>query len=414
MARIRSAQSVIVLRWKRSPLALYIASFLYALKIGILMIVWPWQIMSIGGGSVAVGAIGGVWMAGYVLCCLLISPHADRFGVRRLVMLASAASTLNVILMPMTSSVAVLLGLFALDGAIAGMMWPPITGWLTAGQEGHRLNRRLGMFGLSWSMGAIVGMWLGGPLWGWQSGLHPYPAFVAASCAVLGAFIVAASARKQHPSSIPAGSTGAAVSDEAGAKIISAFRWMAFIAGVIAGMVNGVIRYPIVPLMKSMSLGPSVHGLIAAVLTAATMCGLFLMGRTTRWHHKRMFLWVSQIVMAAAVCAVGFSRNGWELAIFSVVAALGVAVAFASDTYYCLSASTRRTASAAWREIRMSAGFGIGSFGGGAIIGLISRFAGYQTGLRAIYPIMAGIIIAAVLVQAAIYYRSSRNPTRED
>ena len=136
------------------------------------------------------------------------------------------------------------------------------------------------------------------------------------------------------------------------------------------------------------------------------MCGLFLMGRTIRWHCKRTFLWAVQIVMAVAVCAVAISRNGWDLAIFPVIAAIGVSVAFASDMYYCLSGSTRRTASAAWREIRMSAGFGIGSFGGGAIIGLIGRFAAYQTSLRAVYPIMAGIIVAAVAVQVIIYHRS--------
>ncbi|MDY7011901.1 MAG: hypothetical protein SVV80_14310 [Planctomycetota bacterium] len=73
MARIRPAQSVIVLRWRRSPLALYIITFLFSLKSGILMIVWPWRIMSIGGGSMAVGAIGGLWMVGYVLCCLFLS-----------------------------------------------------------------------------------------------------------------------------------------------------------------------------------------------------------------------------------------------------------------------------------------------------------------------------------------------------
>ena len=414
MVRIRSAQSVIVLRWRRSPLALYIASFLYALKIGILVIVWPWQIMSIGGDSLAVGAIGGLWMGGYVLSCLFLGPRAERFGVRRLVMLATAASTFCVLLMLTTSSVAVLLGLLALDGAIGGMMWPPMTAWLTIGQEGHRLNRRLGMFGISWSLGLIIGVWLGGPLWGQQSSPHPFPAFVVASCAVFGAFLVAASARKQRSSSIPARSPGTVEPDEAGTKTICAFHWMAVIAGVIAGMANGVMGYPIVTLMKSMSLGPNVHGRIVAAAMIAMMCGLFLMGRTTRWHYKRMFFWAIQLVMAAAVCSVAFSRNGWELATCSVVTSLGVAVVFASDLYYTLTGSTRRAASAAWREIRVSIGFGLGSFGGGAIIGLIGRFAGRQTGLRAVYPIMAGIIVAAVLVQAAIYYRSSRNPTREE
>lgn len=381
------------------------------------MIVWPWRIMSLGGGSMAVGAVGGLWMGGYVLCCLFLGPRAERFGVRRLVMLAAAASAVNVILMPMTSSVAVLLVLLALEGAIEGMMWPPITGWLSFGQEGHRLNRRLGMFAMSWSLGAFLGMWLGGLLWRPHGDLYPYLAFVVASCASIGTFIMAASARKQHPSSMPAGTVetaGTAETLEAEAKKVSIFHWMAVVGGVIAGMTSGVIRYPIVSLMKSMSLGPNIHGQIAAAVTIMMTCGLFLMGRTTRWHYKRAFFWISQIVMAAAVCALAFSRNGWELAIYSVIASLGIAVLFASDLYYSLTGSTRRAASVAWREIRVAAGYAVGSFGGGALIGLVGRFAGYQTSLRAVYPIMAGIIVAAVLAQAVIYYRSSRNPTREE
>ena len=193
---------------------------------------------------------------------------------------------------------------------------------------------------------------------------------------------------------------------EAEARKISAFHWMAVIAGVIAGMANGVIRYPIVTLMESMSLGPSVHGRISAVITVAMMCGLFLMGWTTRWHYKRMFFWVAQIAMAAAVCALALSGSAWELAVFSVVVSLGVAVVFASDLYYTITGSTRRAASVAGREIRVSFGFAIGSSGGGALITLIGWFTDQQTALRSVYPVMAIFIVSALLVQVVIYRRA--------
>lgn len=282
-------------------------------------------------------------------------------------MLASAASTLVVIFMPMTSSVTVLLTLLALDGAIAGMMWPPITGWLSLGQEGHYLNRRLGVFSFSWGSGATVGMWLGGPLWGPSCNPYLYPAFAVASCVSIGAFIIAASARKQRLPSVTPRPVETTEAIEAEANNVSVFHWIAVIAGAIVGVTNGVIRYPIVSLMKSMSLGPDVHGQIAAAITITLTCGLFLMGRTTRWHYKQIFFWSVQLVMAAAVCAVAFSRNGWDLAVYSVIASLGMAVIFASDLYYSLTCSTRRAASMSWREIRVSIGFAIGSFGGGAL-----------------------------------------------
>lgn len=386
-------------------MALYAASFLFCVRGGILMVIWPWQVMHIGGGSLAVGAVGGLWMGGYVLCCLFVGPHTDRLGVRRLVMTAAASGVGTTLLMSATSSVAVLLGLIALDGAIAGLMWPPIAGWLTGGQEGHRLNKRLGTFSISWALGAFTGFLLSGTLWGERADPHPYIAFLVASSAAMSTFLVAATARKRHHSDTPTTAVKTSGLREDGADRISAFHWMAVVAGVMAGMTNGVIRYPIVTLMESMSIGPEVHGRIAAIITLAMMCGLFLMGRTTRWHYKKVFLWASQIVMAAAVCAVAFSTSAWDLAFYSIVASLGIAVIFASDLYYSVSGSTRRAASVAVRELRVSAGFGIGSFGGGALIRLIARFTDHQTSIRAIYPIMAVIILLAVLVQAAVYCR---------
>ncbi len=41
-------------------MALYVATLLYTLKAGILGAVLPWRIMSIGGESLAIGAVGGV------------------------------------------------------------------------------------------------------------------------------------------------------------------------------------------------------------------------------------------------------------------------------------------------------------------------------------------------------------------
>lgn len=376
---------------------LYACGFLFGMRSGILMVTWPWWIMNIlHGGSAAVGAIGAVWTLGYIIFCLLIGPHADKVNARKMIMMAMTASACLITIMPLMPSVALLLMIIGIEGAASGMIWPPLMGWLSVGHQGRRLNKRITFFSFSAYFGSVIGYSISGWLWSkWSSHLLPY---ITTVIIVIGAIIMAASAyhRKANPIGQQWDKTGK-LPPEA-----TIFRIMSIIAVIIAGAAFGTIQFPMVSLMKQMGFGPKIHAPIGASIGIAVMCGFFLLGRTTRWHYKKLFFWGIQVIIAIMVLAISTSVSAWQLGVYSVTAAFGISVYFISDLYYAVSITERRIHATAIHEICTSGGYMIGSFGGGALARLI--------GLRQIFPVMAGVIILALIAQIFIYYRKRPIP----
>ena len=376
---------------------LYACGFLFGMRSGILMVTWPWWTMNVlHGGSVAVGAIGAVWTLGYIIFCLLIGPHADKVNARKMIMMAMTASACLITIMPLMPSVALLLMIIGIEGAVSGMVWPPLVGWLSVGHQGGQLNKRITLFSFSVYLGSVIGYLISGWLWSrWSSHLLPY---ITTVIIVMGAIIMAASAYhrkenliRQQWDKMEKPSPEAVV-----------FRIMSIIATIVAGATLGTIQFPMVSLMKQMGIGPNLHAPIGAGIGIALMCGFLLMGRTTRWHYNKSFFWSIQILIAIMVLAISTSTSAWQLGTYSIVAALGLSVYFISDLYYAVSITKRRIHATSIHEICTSGGYMIGSLGGGALARLI--------GLRQIFPVMAGVIILALIAQILIYHRYRRRP----
>ena len=396
--KTRNLRRTIALRWKRSPLALFLAAIFFSGIWGMLMLVAPWRIMQMGGTKSQVGAGAGVFFATYIVSCRLIGRHQDRLGVKRMAMLATSLSVVLLATMMSIDTTGKMIAMMGVFGVLPSMFWPSLMSWLSAGRDGASLNRRMGFFNMHWSMGVIAGPLLGGYLLALGGDRGHVIVFAVCSFMAACAFVLVTSARRLHTHEPPHKRQSRPVAAKLPSFLLAS-RISLIVIQLAFVSISGIIAL----LLKEMSLGPGFNGLIKAGQFLMMIGAFFLLGRTKRWHFNRYFLIVAQVIFAAIILAVYRCESGWLLATLTILAAIPVAICYSSSQYYGLSSNAPRAESMAIHEMLIGCGIAAGSFGGG--------YLAEKLGVRAMYPVMAG---AAMLSAAAQLYILLRNKGNSD
>jgi MFS family permease len=376
---------------ERDPLwGLFLASFLFSLQDAGVLLALPWRIMSLGGGTVAVGAVGALSLGIYTISCLGVRSVAGRVGLKRLVIASTLVTAALLLLMPLAPRVWIVLSIIACKGVVMGAFWPQLMGWLSTGAEGGALNRRLSLFNLSWSAGSILGTWLGGKLFGVAYWL---PFAIGACSSMLAAVSVWVLPAPKRPSQE---SPAAAIADLESPQL-EVFRWIARL-GLFSGYLGlGLLRVPIASLIKELNLGAGVHATIGAGMNVIMVVCFFLLGRWVIWHYKFWPVVLAQGALSLFLIGVGASQSSIQLMVLVWCCTPMLSFIYSSHLFYCVSGSRRRERNAAIHEILLAAGFAVGSFGGGIL--------GWEFGIRSAYGIIGGLLAATLVLQSAMFIR---------
>jgi MFS family permease len=385
---------------QRSALGLYLGAFFFAFQDNAAIIALPWLVMKLGGQELAVGSVGALTLGTYMVFCLLSGSRFGRLGAKRLSTSSACITCLILALMPLSPSVAGLLTLAAVKGMVMSAFWPPVMSWASAGVNGTGLNRRLGLFNLSWSSGAIVGSLLGGLLFK----VVPWLPFVVSAGAALLAMIALLTVTEPHKDAFetavesdPDGS----VNGQPGQLVV--FQWVSRLGLAFGWIAFAALRVPIASLFKELSLGAGWHAISSAGMSLLMLCGFYLLGRWAGWHYRFRGIVIAQLLLVAILMGVGLSGNPKLLFAFISLSALPFAFLYTSHLYYIVSGAGHRQGSAALHEILLALGFSIGSFGAGAL--------GHGFGsMQKVYFVIAGVILLTLLSQAGIFLAGRKSP----
>jgi predicted MFS family arabinose efflux permease len=334
----------------------------------------------------------------YMVFCILTGSCLRRQSPKHLVLIASATSTLVIGSMPLMPSVGWLLAMIGAKGMFMSTFWPPIMAWASAGLNGAALNRRLSIFNLSWSSGAILGSLFGGILFS----ISPWLAFVipAASCFLAFLALSLTPAESADSARSPELAETAQTASDPHLADLPTFQWIARTGLLLGWIAFGALRVPIASLLKEMSLGANLHAVICSEINLIMLVGFLLLGRFTYWHYRFGLVIIMMAILIGSVASVGISSSGTELLTFIFIASPVLAFIYSSHLFYTVSGSGQRQSSTALHEILLALGFSIGSFGGGAL--------GHSLGMRKVYFVIAGVIGLALIIQIVIYLRSRR------
>ena len=399
MATRRSATTTLLLRWQYSTLVLCVAVFILAVVSTILLTASPWRVVRLGGKSFAVGAVFGVYMGSYLVTCLLLRPHADRLGAKRLVMSGVLAFSVLMALLAWAPSVWTLLLVIGLCGCVGGAcLWPPLMGWVSAGKRGAKLNRAMAWFSFSWASGGIAGALIGGILFE----IRQWLPFVIAAVALLLLFGLVCSARRRRTEGKADDTTADAPRH---ARRRTALVHMSMVALLLThGPIFGS-RALLPSLIDQMSLGANLYGRIMAGMGLTMTTCFFVLGRTVRWHHRPEFLLSMQATAVVALIALAGSETPVAIAVFTIAMMPVFVLIYSSHLFYRIASGAGRTASTATHEIFLSLGMCTGSFGAGAL--------GEWIGIRQAFYWLAGLIVVSMAVQVLLWLCGPASDTQD-
>lgn len=377
----------------------------------------PFIIKRLGGSDTQVGICIGMYMGLYSVGCLLTGRlfhhrNPKTISLIGIVLMILAASGACLVVMQHEKingsfdPVLLLTGLVGLTGLFASLFWPFVGGWVSMGFEGRALNRRLGLYNISWSSGGIIASLVSGYLVEINSQI---PLLTAAGC-LLVSFILMSNIHGPsdklykfrtadiNPSNISLNTTPPG-------QLV--FLWMSRVALLIGFAATALVQTQLGLLFKyELGFSESLLGKVAMIIGIANFLTMLSMGRWPIWHYKKIVLLLSYVFLLLSLIIILNSTTQTGFFIAAVLMGCGLGAVYSSHLYYGLSGSTKRSALVAIHEAILSAGFVIAAFVGGYLSDHMGRYWPYWFGVA--------LVIVALVVELVIWLTLSRGNKKLD
>jgi len=367
--------------WQKAP-SIYMAAFFMSFYGGIYIVSIPFVIAFLGGTDKDLGLCASMGFVSYLVGCIATGSLLDRFNSRRLAQLGSGVVTISTAAMLMivllsirgynlSNPVMLVIITAMLSGLLTSIYWPPIMGWLSTGQEGRDLNRRLGIYNMSWSAGLAVSPFLGGLLVESSIVMALFAAIVFAALAFVAVTLA-------HPPEIQGAQRNSNDNSQVflgpASFLLVRFRWMSRIALVTGFTCVGLMKTQLA-LLFTMELGfsKSQFGTVTAIMWLITCMVFFTASRTHIWHYRIVPSILAQLSVLLSMLMIIEYSLPTAFFVVAVLMGLGQAFIYISHQFYAASQSTKRSGSMALHEILLSAGQIIGFVAGGYLADFFGR-----------------------------------------
>ncbi len=382
------------------------AAFLMSFYGGIYIVCMPFVIASVGGTDKDLGLCASMGFVSYLVGCIATGSLLDRFNSRRLaqvgsgVVTISTAALLMIVLLSgrgynLPNPVMLVIITAMLSGLLTSIYWPPIMGWLSTGQEGRDLNRRLGIYNMSWSAGLAISPFLGGLLVESSIVMALFAAVVFAALAFVAVTLA-------HPPEIKGAQRNSNDNSQVflgpASFLLVRFRWMSRIALVTVFTCVGLMKTQLA-LLFTMELGfsKSHFGTVTAIMWLITCLVFFTASRTHIWHYRIVPSILAQLSVLLSMLMIIECSLPTAFFVVAVLMGLGQAFIYISHQFYAASQSTKRSGSMALHEILLSAGQIIGFVAGGYLADFFGRrVVPYRFGLF--------VIVIGMAAQLAVWW----------
>jgi len=388
----------------RSPMALYAATFFFSGGHGgLFMLALPFVVTLLGGSDKELGLCFGLGTMTYLISCLTIANHIDRFNPKRVLQCSSAVIALTLAglfvciriflagRLPINPILLVII-VEILSCVALALFWPPMMGWLSTGLEGQSLSKRMGLFNISWSLALVVTTFIGGYILNKDTNL----AVIVSALFITCAFVFISIAPKWQGSD-----TGSNIDDqeqmpETVDPLNAVFCSMSRFGLVIGCLALGLFRTQFALFFtENLGFSKQQFGVVTAIFCFASFAGFTIIGRFKKWHYKLSPLIGSQLIIAASMLMILFCTSLIWLYAAAVFIGIGQSFVYASHQYYCVSGKIKRSGSMAIHEILISIGYAGGSIAGGYLAEYLSRYWPYWFGFSA--------VVIALVVQGLIF-----------
>jgi MFS family permease len=330
----------------------------------------------------------------YVLSSLLMGRLSDRTSPSRLARIGCLGALAACLLAARANGLAGLFLVAPVMGLAASFYWPSMQGALGAETDPDRMERTLGLFNVTWSIGKALGFATAGRLiasWGQATTLG-----VAAATAIpILIFYPRDIARR------PAGRREEPHPDRA------VYRTLGYVANFIAFGVGAAFQNQFYKYLDAGGRGTlwdrkTFFGVFLGIMFAAQTAAFVVLQRGRGWTYRRGLLYLSQGLVAAAAGILPFTRSDAALLALAPLVGIGIGFAYASSIYYSLHGPADHGKYAGFHEAVLGAGTILIPLAGGQLADL-------SHDLRMPYWLAAVAALAGIAIEEGIYRRRSRS-----
>jgi DHA1 family tetracycline resistance protein-like MFS transporter len=313
---------------KPAPGFIFVTLVLLMLGVGIIIPVLPGLVTQFQGGSVAEGSGSYGWLVGtFAAMQFIASPIlgslSDRYGRRKVILLALTGSAIDYVVMGLAPTMAWLFVARMISGMTAGSL-AACNAYIADVTPPEKRAQAYGLVGVAFGLGFVIGPAIGGLLG--QISLR-LPFFAAAGCvginAVYGAFVLPESLPQEHRRPFSWGRANPVGSLLALRRFrgVVDLAWMFFIFNFANTMLQSVwvlytgYRFGWTTLEVGLSL--TYAGVIAVVVQGG------LVKRIIAWTGERRGLILGLVLSALAMAGYGSATKGWVFYMLATVGGLG-------------------------------------------------------------------------------------------
>jgi len=329
----------------------------------------------------------------YVLNSLFTGGLSDRVSRSLLIRLSVAIAIGAFVVAVGARSLLALFLIVPFMGFACSIYWPSIQGALGAEAGPARLEKALGSFNVSWSIGKTLGFVMGGWITASVSKSGALWMAVASALPILFLYPKDQAAEKVE-------AHGDAPADRA------VFRTLGYVANFLAFGVGNVFLNQYIKYLRAFPVPgwtpAAFFGVFLGSIYGTQTIFFAVLQRGSGWAYKRSLLYGVQVLCGASALAVPFLTRDWTLLAAGAVIGVGLGFANASSIYYSLHGPSDHGKYAGLHEAVLGAGSFLAPLAGGALADL-------TLDLRAPYWLAGGVTIAAIAVEEILYRRRSRS-----
>lgn len=326
----------------------------------------------------------------YVAVCFASGRLADRFPKPVLMGFGTGGILLWCVGLALSGSLTAFFCLVAAGGVAGAVFWPAIQGAIGSETPPERMDHALGLFNVTWCIGKALGFLTAGLM-------EPTTAlWVAAALAVPTWALLPSGERPVRRELHDARDGERAV-----------FRTLGYVAnfaafGVGASFQNQYIKFLEGGGLKSGLAPGTFFGIFLSTVFFAQTAMFWVLQRGSRWTYRRGLLYVSQLLLAGSAAAVPWAPSESAALGIAVLVGAGLGFSYSSSIYYSLHGPAQHGKYAGLHEAVLGAGTFLVPLAGG-------HFADRLGDLRVPYWLGAAAVLSAIVLEEAVYRRSSRS-----
>jgi len=407
---------------KKQTLKCFLTAFFLDTGLGMFLVIMPQFAMDdFNADARMLGMLGFVHTFCYATGCLVFGTRADQWPRVRMLKVGVCGATAAMILFGLASELWLLYAALIISGLSLGALWPTLQSILTEGHNRKALMGIITVYAISWNSGFMVGMVLGGILYGLGTGKGPMEFAILARWLPAIIFLLTGAVMFLVQWDDTRLGTVHPDMNETPKANRTRFIYAAWITNFTILFTFGVVGSIYPKLAREIHVHAALFGVMLGIGRMIQVALFPVLYYFQQWHYRKRYFFFCLLAAAVSVMILATAESQAAVWVGMILLSVAAGFAYMSSTFYAIFGAPNRGKNLGIHEALI----GGGAFFGPLVIGQVAawceagrRIPGFLAHksaaiLRGPYVFLAGVVLLAIVVMAFSFSRNAQSDTPE-